>query len=158
VFFLVSHALTKGLLFLSTGAVVYAAREIRSLAALGGLRHRMPLTAACTLVGALSLAGMPPMSGFMAKLQVVLAAADAREWVVLGIAMAASLVTMAYMISMVQRAFFGAVRSPDLEPEDVREVPASMRWAMTLLAVAVIVLGVRPQWLDPLIATLPGGP
>jgi hydrogenase-4 component F len=158
VFFAVSHALTKGLLFLSTGAVTYAAHEVRSLSSLGGLRHRLPLTTACALVGALSLAGMPPFSGFFAKLQVVLAAADARHWLVLGIAVATSLVTMAYMVSMVQRTFFGAARSPEAGAADVREVPGAMRWAMGLLAGAVLVLGLRPQWLDPLLRTLPGGP
>jgi len=158
VFFIVSHALTKGLLFLSTGAVVYSAHEIRSLSALGGLRHRMPFTTGFALVGALSLAGMPPFSGFLAKAQVVLAAADTRQWLVLGIALATSLVTMAYMVSMVQRAFYGAPHSAELEAGDVREVPASMLWAMGLLAGAVIALGLRPQWLDPLLRTLPGGP
>lgn len=158
VFFIVSHALTKGLLFLSTGAVVYSAHEIRSLSALGGLRHRMPLTTGFAMVGALSLAGMPPFSGFLAKAQVVLAAADARQWVVLGIALATSLVTMAYMVTMVQRAFYGAPHSAELEAGDVREVPASMLWAMALLAAAVIALGVQPQWLDPLLRTLPGVP
>lgn len=158
VFFLVSHALTKGLLFLSTGAVVYSAHEIRGLSALGGLRHRMPLTTAFATVGALSLAGMPPFSGFLAKAQVVLAAADARQWVVLGVALATSLVTMAYMVTMVQRAFYGAPRSAELEAGDVREVPASMLWAMALLALSVLALGLRPQWLDPLLRSLPGGP
>lgn len=158
VFFIVSHALTKGLLFLSTGAVVYSAHEVRSLSALGGLRHRMPLTTGFAMIGALSLAGMPPFSGFLAKVQVVLAAADARQWLVLGIALATSLVTMAYMVSMVQRTFYGAPHSKELEASDVREVPASMLWAMGLLAGAVIALGLRPQWLDPLLRTLPGGP
>jgi hydrogenase-4 component F len=155
VFFLVSHALTKGLLFLSTGAVVFSAHEIRSLAALGGLRRRMPLTAACTLIGALSLAGMPPFSGFLAKAQVVLAAADARAWLVLGVAVATSMVTMAYMTSMVQRVFASTPRSAELTAADVREVPVSMRLAMVLLACAVVVLGVLPQWLDPLLRALP---
>lgn len=158
VFFLVSHALTKGLLFLSTGAVVYSAHEVRSLSALGGLRHRMPLTTGFALIGALSLAGMPPFSGFLAKLQVVVAAADARQWLVLGIALATSLVTMAYMVSMVQRAFYGAPQSKELEAAGVREVPASMLWAMGMLAAAVLALGLRPQWLDPLLRALPGAP
>jgi hydrogenase-4 component F len=151
VFFLVSHALTKGLLFLSTGAVVFAAREVRSLAALGGLRRHMPLTAACALVGALSLSGMPPFSGFIAKAQVVLAAADARSWVLVAVAAGTSLLTMAYMISMVQRVFSGDPRSAEIVRAEIREVPASMRWAMGLLAVAVLALGLHPQWLDPLL-------
>jgi len=156
VFFLVSHALTKGLLFLATGAVVYAAHEIRSLAALGGLRRRMPLTAACTMVGALSLAGMPPFSGFVAKAQVAFAAADSGAWTVLGIAVGSSLITMAYMTSMVQRVFRGNPRSPELVLDDIREVPASMRWAMVLLAAAVLAFGLRPQLLDPLLGLVAG--
>jgi hydrogenase-4 component F len=156
VFFLVSHALAKGLLFLSTGSVVFSAHEIRSLAALGGLRRRMPLTAGCTLIGALSLAGMPPFGGFVAKAQVVFAAADARQWVVLGIALATSLLTMGYMTSMVQRVFAGEARSPVLAAEDVREAPVSMCVAMVLLSSAVVALGLAPQWLDPLLRMLPG--
>jgi hydrogenase-4 component F len=156
VFFLVSHALTKGLLFLSTGAVVYSAHEVRSLSALGGLRGRMPVTAACTMVGALSLAGMPPFSGFVAKAQVVLAAADARAWIVLGIAVATSLVTMAYMTSMVRRVFYGPAHGSGPALEDVREVPASMKAAMVLLAAAVLALGLQPQWLDSLLRLVAG--
>lgn len=150
-FFIVSHALTKGLLFLSTGAVVVAAHEVRSLAALGGLRRALPWTTACTFVGALSLAGMPPFSGFLAKAQVVLAAADARAWIVAGLALATSLLTMGYMTSMLQRVFRGTPRSPEAGRADVHEVPAAMRWAMALLAAAVLGLGLVPQWLDPLL-------
>jgi formate hydrogenlyase subunit 3/multisubunit Na+/H+ antiporter MnhD subunit len=139
VFFIVSHALTKGLLFLSTGSVVFATREIRSLAALGGLRRRMPVTATCALVGALSLAGMPLFSGFVAKAQVVLAAAEGHAWIVLGIAVAVSLVTMGYMTSMVQRVFRGEPRSSGLVLAEVREVPAAMQCGMALLAAAVLV-------------------
>jgi hydrogenase-4 component F len=156
VFFIVSHALTKGLLFLTTGAVVFATREIRSLAALGGLRRRMPFTAACAMVGALSLAGMPPFSGFVAKAQVVLAAAEGRAWIVLGVAVAVSLVTMAYMTSMVQRTFRGLPRSGEAALAEVHEVPAAMQLGMALLAGAVLVLGLRPQWLDPLIGMAAG--
>jgi formate hydrogenlyase subunit 3/multisubunit Na+/H+ antiporter MnhD subunit len=156
VFFLVSHALTKGLLFLSTGAVVHAAHELRSLSVLGGLRKRMPVTAACALIGALSLAGMPPFSGFVAKAQVLLAAAGARAWWVLGIALLTSLVTMAYMTGMVQRVFHGKPHGEALVLDEVREVPAAMIAGMLLLAAAIVALGLRPQWLDPLLTRLPG--
>ena len=152
VFFLVSHALTKGLLFLGTGAVVYSAHEIRSLSALGGLRRHMPLTAACTLIGALSLAGIPPLSGFVAKAQVALAAAESRQWLVLAFAVTVGLLTMSYMTSMLQRVFRGVPRTKEATFADVREVPASMRWAMGMLAAAVLALGLQPQWLDPLLA------
>jgi hydrogenase-4 component F len=156
VFFIVSHALTKGLLFLTTGAVVHAAHEVRSLSALGGLRRHMPLTAGCALVGALSLAGLPPFSGFAAKAQVILAAAGERAWLVMAIALLTSLVTMAYMTSMVQRVFRGAPRGAAGALDDVREVPAAMVTAMLLLAAGIIALGLAPQSLDPLLALAAG--
>jgi len=156
VFFLLSHALAKGLLFLSTGAVVFAAREVRSITALGGLRRVLPWTAGCTLVGALSLAGMPPFAGFVAKAQVLLAAADARHWVVLGVGLATSLITMAYMTGMWQRVFLGRPGSAEVVEEEIREVPVSMRLAMLLLAAAVLLLGLRPQVLDPLLGLIAG--
>jgi hydrogenase-4 component F len=156
VFFLLSHALAKGLLFLSTGAVVFAAHEIRSITALGGLRRVLPLTAGCTLVGALSLAGMPPFVGFVAKAQVLLAAADARHWVVLGVGLVTSLITMGYMTGMWQRVFLGRPGSPEVVEEEIHEVPASMRLAMVLLVAAILLLGLRPQWLDPLLNLVAG--
>jgi NADH:ubiquinone oxidoreductase subunit 5 (subunit L)/multisubunit Na+/H+ antiporter MnhA subunit len=67
------------------------------------------------------------------------------------VAAGTSLLTMAYMISMVQRVFSGDPRSAEIVRAEIREVPASMRWAMGLLAVAVLALGLHPQWLDPLL-------
>jgi formate hydrogenlyase subunit 3/multisubunit Na+/H+ antiporter MnhD subunit len=151
VLFLVSHALSKGLLFLTVGAVVYATGGVRSLTRLGGLGRLLPVTASCALVGALSLAGLPPFSGFAAKAMVVLAAASARVWVPFAIAVGMSLVTMAYMVGMTQRVFRG-IRPADADIGAVREVPISMRVAMLLLVTAIVVLGLAPQLLDPLLA------
>jgi hydrogenase-4 component F len=157
VFFLVSHALTKALLFLGAGAVAFAARDLRSLAALGGLGRRLPLTFGCTLAGLLSLAGFPPFSGFAAKAGVVLAAAATRAWPVVAVSLGASLLTMVYGIGVAQRVFLGAPRTPGLE--STREVPLPMGLAMLLLAAATLLLGLQPQLLDPLLrlAAHPGG-
>ncbi|MCL4316361.1 MAG: hydrogenase 4 subunit B, partial [Gammaproteobacteria bacterium] len=62
----INHAFFKGLLFLGTGAVLHATGE-RSLGRLGGLIHRMPWVAALTLVGALAIAGLPPLNGFVSE-------------------------------------------------------------------------------------------
>ncbi|MHB1313316.1 MAG: complex I subunit 5 family protein [Gemmatimonadaceae bacterium] len=151
VLFLVSHALTKGLLFLTAGSVMSAAHGVRSLSQLGGLGKRLPVTAACALAGALSLAGLPPFSGFAAKATVLFAAASAREWWPFGIAVVMSLVTAAYMVGMAQRVFRGAP-SAGVDPGTVREVPASMRVAMLMLAGAMLLVGLAPQLLDALLA------
>lgn len=150
VLFMVSHALTKGLLFFTAGSVIYATKGQRSMSALGGLGKRLPVTAACSLAGALSLAGLPPFSGFVGKAAVVLAAATAAQWVPMGIAVAMSLITMAYMIGMTQKVFCGAAPQA-IGIESINEVPATMRVAMMLLAVAMLAVGVLPGLLDPLL-------
>src|SRR6266404_814852 len=61
-----NHAFFKSLLFLATGAVLHATQE-RSLGKLGGLIHRMPWVAWLTLVGALAIAGLPPLNGFVSE-------------------------------------------------------------------------------------------
>ena len=61
-----NHAFMKSLLFLGTGAVLHATGE-RNLGKLGGLIHRMPWVAWLTLIGALALAGLPPLNGFVSE-------------------------------------------------------------------------------------------
>ncbi len=61
-----NHAAMKSLLFLGTGAVLHATGE-RNLGRLGGLIHRMPWVAWLTLVGALAIAGLPPLNGFVSE-------------------------------------------------------------------------------------------
>jgi len=62
----INHAFMKSLLFLGTGAVLHATGE-RNLGRLGGLIHRMPWVAWLTLVGALAIAGLPPLNGFVSE-------------------------------------------------------------------------------------------
>ena len=61
-----NHAFFKSLLFLATGSVLHSTRE-RSLGKLGGLIHRMPWVAWLALVGALAIAGLPPLNGFVSE-------------------------------------------------------------------------------------------
>jgi hydrogenase-4 component B len=61
-----NHALMKSLLFLGTGSVLHATGE-RNLGRLGGLIHRMPWVAWLSLIGALAIAGLPPLNGFVSE-------------------------------------------------------------------------------------------
>jgi hydrogenase-4 component B len=65
-FHIFNHAVFKSLLFLSAGAVVHAT-ETRNMERMGGLIRRMPLTALCFLVGAISISGLPPLNGFVSE-------------------------------------------------------------------------------------------
>jgi len=66
-----NHALFKGLLFLCAGSVVHATGH-RDMERMGGLSREMPWTAACFLVGAVAIAGLPPLNGFVSEFLVYL--------------------------------------------------------------------------------------
>ncbi len=68
----------KSLLFLGTGSVLHATGE-RNLGKLGGLIHRMPWVAWLTLVGALAIAGLPPLNGFVSEWLLLQAFLSAHE-------------------------------------------------------------------------------
>ena len=74
---LLNHAIYKSLLFMCVGAVMYATGH-RRISELGGLRKQMPITSACFFLGALAIAGFPPLNGFWSKLTVYLALAQGR--------------------------------------------------------------------------------
>jgi formate hydrogenlyase subunit 3/multisubunit Na+/H+ antiporter MnhD subunit len=109
----INHAFMKSLLFLGTGAVLHATGE-RNLGRLGGLIHRMPWVAWLTLVGALAIAGLPPLNGFVSEwllLQAFLFAHEVPQPFVnmllpLG---AALLVLAAALAAYVMVKFFGVI-------------------------------------------------
>lgn len=143
---LVNHALFKSLLFLCVGAVIHATGA-RRMSALGGLRHRMPITSGCFLLGALAIAGFPPLNGFWSKLTIYLALAKAGLWWAAIIAVATSFLTMAVMIRAVFRVFWGEPH-PELA---VKEAPAVMWLPMATLGALCLLLGVYPQAAYPLL-------
>src|SRR5208337_1715906 len=92
-FHLLNHALYKSLLFMCVGAVIYAT-GVRRIAQLGGLRKQMPITSACFFLGALAIAGFPPLNGFWSKLTVYLALARSGMWWAAVIAILTSILTV----------------------------------------------------------------
>jgi len=147
---LLNHALYKSLLFMCVGAVIYATGA-RRISELGGLRNRMPITSACFFLGALAIAGFPPLNGFWSKLTVYLALARAGLWWAAGIAILASILTMAVMVRAAYRVFWGDWRSSSTPELSVREVPALMWVPMVALAALCVLLGIYPQAPYPLL-------
>jgi hydrogenase-4 component F len=148
-FHLLNHALYKSLLFMCAGAVIYATGA-RRITELGGLRSQMPITSACFFLGALALAGFPPLNGFWSKLTVYLALARAGLWWAAIIAILASILTMAVMVRAAYRVFWGDRTSSSAELS-VREVPAIMWVPMVILAGLCLWLGIVPQAPYPLL-------
>ncbi len=146
---LVNHAFFKSLLFLNAGAVEYATGT-RNLKELGGLNRALPVTGATSLIGSMSIAGVPPFNGFWSKLIIVLACIEGGHFGFAALAVAVSIVTLAYQLKVQRMAFFAGL------PESMRNLgsePRLMAAAMILLAVGCIVLsfavvtGLRDPWL-----------
>jgi hydrogenase-4 component F len=149
-FHLLNHAIYKALLFMCVGAVIYAT-GVRNVSELGGLARRMPITSACFFVGALALAGFPPLSGFMSKLTIYLALAKAGLWWACAIAIAASVLTMVVLVRAAYAVFWGSPRGLAVAGLEVREVPVLMWLPMLVLAGGCLLLGVFPQAAFPLL-------
>ena len=108
-----NHAFIKSLLFLGTGAVLHSTGE-RNLGRLGGLIHRMPWVAWLTLVGALAMAGLPPLNGFVSEwllLQAFLFAHEVpRSFINMMLPLGAALVALsAALAAYVMVKFFGVI-------------------------------------------------
>jgi multicomponent Na+:H+ antiporter subunit D len=118
VFYLIHHIVVKAALFLAVGAVERT-RGTGDLTRLGGMARRSPLLAIAFLVPALSLAGIPPLSGFVAKFTLVLAAVREEAYVAAAVAVAVSLFTLLSMLKIWNGAFWGD--EPDTRPDPASE-------------------------------------
>ena len=136
-FHLINHAAFKSLLFLSSGAIQHATGT-RDMKRLGGLRERMPITAATTNLAALSIAGVPPFSGFWSKLIIIVAVVRAGHPIVASIAIAMAFVTLVYYVKLQRETLFGDVGA---SVTNAREVPAVMYIPLIVLAVVCVGFG-----------------
>ncbi|MGH2547686.1 MAG: proton-conducting transporter membrane subunit, partial [Actinomycetota bacterium] len=107
IFYVVHHIAVKTNLFL-VGGLVEDATGTGALRRLGGLLHRAPVVAALFLLPALSLAGLPPLSGFVAKLALVQAGLELDRYVVVGVSLLVSLLTLFSMTKIWAGVFWGA--------------------------------------------------
>ncbi|WP_159945645.1 MULTISPECIES: DUF4040 family protein [unclassified Nocardiopsis] len=148
-----AHALFKAALFMAVGVVDHQTHT-RDLRELGGLRRSMPITTATSALAALSMAGIPPLLGFVSKegLLEAFLHAPGPVWagpVAAGAAVVASALTFAYAFRFVYPVFGGrVVRNPEREPS--REAPWSFVAWPALAAAGGLVLGPAVSLLNPL--------
>ncbi|MBU0499077.1 MAG: hydrogenase 4 subunit B [Gammaproteobacteria bacterium] len=163
----INHAFFKGLLFIGTGAVLHATGT-RLMGELGGVMRFMPWTAWLTLIGALAIAGLPPLNGFVSEwllLQAFLLSPGLTQPylnMVIPIA-AASIALAAALAAYVMVKFFGVVflgqpRDPNLK--NGHEACWPQRIGMGWLALGCILLGLMPAqvigWIAPTVQMLIG--
>jgi len=148
VLYVVHHIIVKANLFLVAGAIRHEGGSY-ALARLGGLRNARPVLAALFLVPALSLAGLPPLSGFWGKLLVVRSGLEAEAFVIAGAALAVGLLTLYSMIKIWNEAFW---KAPPAAPEPAawgRGARLAVYAPIVVLAAVTITIGV---WTEPFAA------
>ena len=144
----VTHGLGKGILFMMAGVIIVKVGT-RSISKLGGLAGKMPITATCAVIGALTIMGVPPTSGFMGEwilfygaLETAIEEGSTLRAVTFGLGLVATALTMSYMLWMLKRVFFG--KTPE-HLEKVKEGSWYMTAPMMVLAGFTIVVGIYPD-------------
>jgi NADH-quinone oxidoreductase subunit L len=107
IFHLVTHAFFKALLFLGGGAVIHAMAGEQDVRKMGGLRKYLPVTYVTMLIGALAIAGVPPLSGFLSKDE-ILSRAFLSSRMLWALAVATAFLTALYMFRLLSLTFLGA--------------------------------------------------
>jgi proton-translocating NADH-quinone oxidoreductase chain M len=150
----ITHGLGKAILFMMAGSIILQTGT-RSMAKLGGLAGKMPYTAVIAMIGALTIIGLPPTSGFMAEwvlfngvLQTATAEMNSLRTIMFALGILATVLSYAYILWMYKRIFFGKI------PEELAHVKDSNRYitaTMGVLAALTLIIGVYPDlFLNPI--------
>jgi multicomponent Na+:H+ antiporter subunit D len=137
IYHLVNHAVFKGLLFLNAGALEHRL-DTRDLKEMGGLSSAMPVTSSTSFMASMSISGIPPFNGFFSKLIIIIAAINAKFYLLASLAVVVSIITLAYFLKFQRFAFFNKTAGKAMEK--IREVPFAMSFSMILLAILCLAL------------------
>ncbi len=139
VFHLMTHAFFKALLFLAAGSAIHGThtQDVREM---GGLWRKMPWTTATWVIGALSLAGIPPLAGFWSKDEILLAALHSGQKVFLVAGVLVAALTAFYMGRITFLAFF-VTPGAQSKSEHAHESHWVMTAPLVILATLAVVVG-----------------
>ena len=174
---IISHALSKGLLFLGAGGIMHQT-EKRDIRKMGGLAGKMPFTAVSSIIAALSIGGAPPFACFISEFLIFVGAFDVMRvdsfYVIpTALMLVATVLSLAYMLRFTSFIFFGQPKDENGveikeaeaahghgEEEHVAEehhgfdVPNYMKLSFAILVVLVILVGIYPTFFINLIQTV----
>lgn len=137
--YLLTHAFLKALLFLAAGSVIHATEQ-QEVEKLGGLWRKMPLTATAFGIGALAMAGIPPLSGFWAKDEIMVAVSEEQHIAILALMLLSVVGSAVYMARIFILTFLGEPRDHHVY-EHAHESPPIMTLPLVVLAVGAIISG-----------------
>ena len=158
---LVAHAISKGLLFLSAGAIMHQT-ETRDINDMGGLSGKMPFTAVVSTISALSIAGAPPFACFISEFLIFVGAfeiinADSFYLLPTVLMLVATVLSLAYSLRFISKVFLGQSKITVESVKKLLDVPNYMKIAMGILVIFVILLGIYPTFFLNLINTVSFG-
>ncbi|UCG62815.1 MAG: NADH-quinone oxidoreductase subunit L [Candidatus Zixiibacteriota bacterium] len=170
IFHLMTHAFFKALLFLGAGSVIHAMSDEQDMRNMGGLKKYLPITFSTMFIATLAIAGIPPLSGFFSKDEILWKSFSSDFghplfWI-LGFVTAG--LTAFYMFRLVFMTFYGKERMDDKTRTHIHESPKTMTIPLIILAVFSVIggfvgiphiFGVTNQfehWLEPVMATSAG--
>ncbi|HEY3474546.1 MAG TPA: Na+/H+ antiporter subunit D, partial [Anaerolineales bacterium] len=137
VFYLAHHMIAKTNLFLVSGVVERLGRT-QELKKLGGLYEAQPSLALLFLVPAMSLAGLPPLSGFFAKLSLVRAGLNAGHYLMVAIALAVGILTLFSMLKLWTEAFWKPAPASPVESAPGPRLNLRGEWLFPIVSLATI--------------------
>ena len=138
-FHLFTHAMFKSLLFLGAGSIIHAIHS-NDMKDMGGLRKHMPITHVTFLIACLAIAGIPPLSGFVSKDEIVTAAYQFSTGMGIWMTVTAGF-TAFYMFRLYFRIFWGKEYRGEVKP---KESPRSMTYPLIFLALITLLGGFIP--------------
>ena len=134
---IVTHALAKAAMFAAAGTMILSVGR-DDIALLDGTSSRLPLTLFTFALAGVTLMGLPPSGGFIAKWLLISSALSSGQWVWMVVVILGGLLSAAYVFKVLRRAFLPAQEEIEFKP-----VPQMQEWPVFLLALISLLLGFR---------------
>lgn len=157
VFHVITHAFFKACLFLGSGSVIHAIGGEQDMRHMGGLKKSMKITYMTFMISSLAISGIPPLSGFFSKDEILLTAFHHNPvlWI---IASFASILTAFYMFRLIFLTFFNSFRGTNEQENHLHESPVAMTMPLIVLAILAAVGGLisipGASWLNNYLAPI----
>ena len=140
-FHLVTHAFFKALLFLGSGSVIHALSGEQDISKMGGLRKFLPVTSLTFLFGTLAISGIPPLSGFFSKDEILGSLYERGFMIAWAVGLITAVLTAFYMMRLYLLTFEGEARAQREIRHHIHESPSSMTVPLIILAVLSVIGG-----------------
>jgi multicomponent Na+:H+ antiporter subunit D len=143
--YLVNHAIAKSLLFLTSGGIIHHAGT-RDMRKMGGMANSSPFMAAAFLIGSMSIAGLPPMGGFISKFSLFDAGLIGQHYTEIAIALLFAVFSLFYMFRAWLLMFWGEKRDVKMHGEYSQHGSSPLIYLpIAILALTVLVLGLYAE-------------